>query len=161
MKNNLLKFILIISLALNFSVAGTAAYFYYQQSGYWMSPFGKKIKKDRFLFEELSLRPEQLKEMKSRAILFRAEIDGKRHEITQKWKELITLMRSDTPDVNAINAIISQINGIQGEMQRKIAIHILEEKSLLDKAQQKKFLDLIENAMTQGKQMRCPPIEHN
>ena len=82
--------------------------------------------------------------------------------ISQKRKALITLMRSDTPDVNAINAAISEINEMQEEMQRMIAVHILEEKSLLDKAQQKKFLDLIENAMTQGRQPVCPPpIEHD
>ena len=157
MRSSILKFILIVSLALNISVIGTAGYLYYKQSGYWISPFGKKMEKGRFLFEELSLRPEQLKDMKSRAIPFRAEIDHMRNEITQKRKELIRLMRGDNPDVNAIDIVISEINVMQGEMQRKIAVHILEEKSLLDKAQQKKFLDLIENAMTQGKQPGCPP----
>ena len=99
--------------------------------------------------------------MKSRAILFRSEIDRRRGEISQKRKDLITLIRSDTPDVNAINAVISEINGMQREMQRKIAVHILEEKVLLDREQQKTFLDLIENAMTQGRQMGCPPTEQN
>jgi len=162
MRSSILKFILIVSLSLNLSVIGAAGYFYYKQSGYWISPFGKKMEKNRFLFEELSLRPEQLKEMKSRAIFFRSEIDRRRGEISQKRKDLITLMRSDTPDVNAINAVISGINGTQEEMQRMIAVHILEEKALLDKSQQKKFLDLIENAMTQGRQMGClSPIEHD
>jgi len=162
MKSNLLKFILVVSLALNISILGTAGYLYYKQAGYWISPFGTKMQKDRFLFEELSLRPEQMKEMKSRAMQFHAEIDRRRHEITQKRKELITFMRSDTPDANSINSVISEINGMQGEMQRKIALHILEEKALLDTAQQKKFLNLIENAMTQGRQIGCPlPTEQN
>jgi len=161
MKSNLLKFILVVSLALNMSILGTAGYLYYKQSGYWTIPFGKKINKE-FLFKELSLRPEQLKEMRSRAIPFRAEIDEKRNEITQKRKELISLMRMDNPDAKNINAVISEINGMQGEMQRKIAVHILEEKALFDKVQQKKFLDLIENAMTQGRQIGCPlPTEQN
>lgn len=161
MRSNILKFVLLVSLALNMSVIGTAGYFYYKQAGYWTSPFGKKMEKNRFLFEELSLGPEHLKAMKSRAIRFRSEIDRRRHEITQKRKELITLMRSDTPDTNSINAVISGINGMQGDMQKMIALHILEEKALLDKAQQKKFLDLIESAMTQGRQMGCPSsIEH-
>lgn len=162
MKSSILKFILFASLVLNISILGTAGYLYYKQTGYWTTPFGNKIEKDRFLFEELSLKPEQLKEMKSRAVQFRSEIDQTRHEITQKRKELITLMRSYAPDANSINSVISEINGIQGEMQRKIAIHILEEKALLDTAQQKKFLNLIENAMTQGRQTGCPlPIEHD
>lgn len=162
MRSSILKFILLVSLALNLSIICTVGYFCYRQSIYWITPFGQKIEKDRFLFEKLSLRPEQLKEMKSRGMQFRSEIDRQRLEIAQKWKELITVMRSDVPDVNSINSVISEINGMQGEMQRKIAVHILAEKSLLDKAQQKKLLDLIEKAMTKGRQTGCPPaIEHD
>jgi len=40
-------------------------------------------------------------------------------------------------------------------MQRKIAAHMLEEKALLDAEQQKKFLDLIEKAMSGGGPMGC------
>lgn len=156
MRSSALKFILLVSLALNISVIAAAGYFYYKQSEYWISPFGKKMERNRFIFEELSLSPEHLKEMKARAMQFRSEIDRRQHEITQKRKELITLMRSDTPDIKSINAVISGISGLQGDMQRKIALHILEEKALLDKSQQKKFLDLIENAMTQGRQAGCP-----
>jgi len=162
MRSSILKFILLVSLALNISIIGTAGYLYYKQSAYWTSPFGTKMKKGSFLFEELSLKPDQAKKMKEKAMPFRAEVDKKRIAIAQKRKELISLMRPDNPDVNAINDVISEINEIQGEMQRKIAVHILEEKALLDKVQQKKFLDLIENAMTQGRQTGClSPIEHD
>lgn len=160
MKNSTLKFLLIASLILNISFVGTAGYQYYKKSTYWTSPFGTEIEKGRFLFEELSLKPEQAKAMRDKAIPFREEIDRKRHEIAGKRKELIGNMRADNPDVKAISSVISEINRMQGEIQRKIAVHILEEKALLDKPQQKKFLDLIENAMTQGRQMGCPPTEH-
>lgn len=160
MKNSTLKFLLLISLILNISFLGAAGYQYYKKSTYWTSPFGTKMKKGSFLFEELSLKPEQAKKMREKAIPFRAEVDKKRIAIAQKRKELISLMRGDNQDVNAIDIVISEINGMQGEMQRKIAVHILEEKALLDTAQQKKFLNLIENAMTQGKQPGClSPIE--
>ncbi|MEW6108037.1 MAG: periplasmic heavy metal sensor [Nitrospirota bacterium] len=160
MKNSTLKFLLIVSLILNISFMGSAGYQYYKKSMYRTSPFGTKIEKGRFLFEELSLKPEQAKAMKDKAIPFREEIDRKRQEIALKRKELINLLRADSPDTKAADSTISQINRIQGEIQRKIAVHILEEKALLDKQQQKKFLDLIENAMTQGRQMGCPPTEH-
>ncbi|MBI5635292.1 MAG: periplasmic heavy metal sensor [Nitrospirae bacterium] len=157
MRSSIVKFIFIVSLALNISVIGTVGFLYYKQSGYWVTPFGKKIPSGRFLFEELSLRPEQLKEMKARAMQFRSEIDRERREITQKRKELIALMRADTPDVHSIKTIVAGINAMQGEMQTKIAVHMLEEKARLDENQQKQFFDLIENAMTQGRQMECPP----
>jgi Spy/CpxP family protein refolding chaperone len=157
--NSVLKFALIASLILNFTVLATAGYLYYRQTSYWVSPFGMKMPKDRFLFDELSLRPEQRKAMREKAIPFRAEIDRRRQEIVKKRKELFTLMREENPDRKAIGAVIAGISGMQEEMQRRIAGHMLEEKALLDRDQQQKFLDLIESRMTQGVQAGCPPVE--
>ena len=148
MTNSTLKFVLAASLILNISILATAGYVYYKQSDYWVSPCGVKMKKDRFLFEELSLRPEQIKTMKERAIDFRAEIDRRRKEITGKRTEMLNLMQADIPDRRAIDNTISDISRIQEDMQRVVAMHMLEEKATLDKDQQKKFIDLIKNAMT-------------
>jgi len=86
--------------------------------------------------------------MKERAMDFRAEIDRRRKEIAGKRVTMLNLMRADIPDKKAIDSAISDISRMQEEMQRVVALHILEEKATLDKAQQKKFLDLIKNAMT-------------
>jgi Spy/CpxP family protein refolding chaperone len=161
MKNSTLKFLFVVSLILNISFLGAAGFQYYKQSAYWTSPFGYKIMKGHFLFEELSLRPDQMKAMRETATRFRAVIDEKRQAISSKRKELITLMRQDSPDRKAISAVVSDISGMQEEMQRMIAMHMLDMKAGLDKEQQKKFLDLIENAMTEGRQMGCPPTEQN
>jgi len=160
MKNSTLKFILAVSLILNISILATAGYLYYRQSDYWISPFGVKMKKDRFLFEELSLKPEQLKSMKEKAVNFRGEIDRRRKEIAEKKMTMLNFMRADVPDRRAIDTAISDISRLQEDMQRVVAMHILEEKATLDKDQQKKFLDLIENAMTKEGQIRCQLIEH-
>jgi len=148
MRNSILKFVLAASLILNISILATAGYMYYKQADYWVSPFGAKMKKDRFLFEELSLKPEQLKIMREKAKGFRAEIDRRRKEIAEKRLTLLNLMREDIPDKKAINTTISDISRMQEDMQRLVATHILEEKATLDKDQQKKFLNLIQNAMT-------------
>ncbi|HLE41780.1 MAG TPA: periplasmic heavy metal sensor, partial [Nitrospirota bacterium] len=123
--NNLLKFALVASLILNLSILVTAGYRYTMQSRYWVSPFGKVMERDRFLFEELSLRPEQLKAMKEKAIPFRAEIDRRRHEIMKKRKTLVALMRADKPDKKGLDATISEISRMKEEMQRMIAAHML------------------------------------
>jgi Spy/CpxP family protein refolding chaperone len=157
MKNNLLKFALAASLVLNLTVLATAGYRSYAQSRLWVSPFGKVMEKDRFLFEELSLKPEQMAAMKKEAMVFRAEIDRRRQEIETKRKELVTLMRYQRPDKNAIDAVIREISGKQEEMQRMIAGHMLGIKESLDAGQQQKFLDLIERNMTGSGQMSCPP----
>jgi hypothetical protein len=148
MRNSILKFALAASLILNISVIAAAGYMYFKQSDYWVSPFGAKMKKNRFLFEELSLSPDQLKTMKERAIDFRAEIDRRRKEIAGKRLLMLNLMRADVPDRRAIDTAISDISRMQEDMQRVVAMHILDEKETLDKDQQKKFLDLIEDAMT-------------
>ncbi len=63
-------------------------------------------------------------------------------------------MRADNPDQKAIEATIAQINKAQEEMQKTVVAHMLEFKSMLDKEQQKRFLDLIETAMA-DRQMPC------
>jgi Spy/CpxP family protein refolding chaperone len=157
MKNKVLKFALAASLILNLTVFATAGYHYYQQSRTWVSPFGKIMVKDKFLFEELSLKPEQVAMMRNKAIPFRAEIDRRRVEIDAKRKELIALMHYQNPDKKAIDAEIKEISGKQEEMQRMIAGHMLEIKASLDAGQQRKFLDLIERNMAGNGQMLCPP----
>jgi len=157
MKNNLLKFALAASLILNLTVVATAGYRYYAQSRTWVSPFGKVMERDRFLFEELSLKPEQMAAMKKEAGSFRAEIDKRRQDIDTKRKELIVLMRDQDPDTKAIDATIREINGKQETMQRLIAGHMLKIKASLDAGQQRKFLDLIEGTMTGSGSASCMP----
>jgi Spy/CpxP family protein refolding chaperone len=154
----LLKFALVASLALNIAVLGTVGFFFYQRSGDWVSPFGTTMKKGKFMFEELSLRPEQMKAMKARAVLFRAEIDRKRQEIAAKRKALIALLRADEADKKMIDAAIADISVMQEELQRTITGHMLEQKARLDKDQQKKFLDLVEQHMAGSGQTDCPPM---
>ncbi len=161
MKNSTLKFLLFASLILNISFLGTAGYQYFKQSAYWTSPFGYKIQKGHFLFEELSLRPNQLKAMRERAMKFRTIIDSKREEIAAKRKELTALLRQDSPDKEAVSTVVSRISGMQEQMQRMIAMHMLDMKAGLNKEQQKKFLDLIEDATAEGRQMGCPPTDRN
>ena len=155
MKGSLGKLLLLGSLVLNISVLATVGYLYQRESGSWLSPFGVKMAKDHFIFEELALSPAQMSAMKARARLFRAEIDRGRQAVTAKRLALLTLMRADPPEVAAINTQIGEINALQGEMQQKIAAHMLEEKALLGPEQQKKFLDLIAKAMSGGGQSGC------
>jgi Spy/CpxP family protein refolding chaperone len=157
MNNNIIKFALAASLILNITVLATAGYRHYAQTRLWVSPFGKVMEKDRFLFEELSLKPEQMAAMKRKAIPFRAEIDRRRQEIDAKRKELVALMRFEKPDKKALDTTINEISGKQEEMQRMIVGHMLELKGSLDKDQQQKFLELMESNMVRGGQMGCPP----
>ena len=169
MKNSTIKYILIVSLLLNVSFLGTAAFTHYKQARYFRSapfvgpagipgrpgPFGPGIQAS-WLFEELSLNPEQVKLFQQKAAVFHETIEGKRREVDRLRISLIGLMRADHPDNNAIWATIGQINAEQQDIQKMIVSHMLEFKSMLDKEQQKKFLDLIEGAMGQRREAVCP-----
>ncbi len=161
MRISFLKIALAVSLIFNLSVLGAAGYFHFTKNAYWVSPFGVKMPKGKFLFEELSLQPDQMKKMRDKAIPCRAEIDRRREEIAARRSHLFSLMRADTPDANAIKATVAEISRIQEEVEGMVTTHILQQKATLDKDQQKKFLDLIENAMSKGRQPGCPPILQN
>jgi Spy/CpxP family protein refolding chaperone len=165
MKVNFLKYILVLSLLLNFSLLGAAGYTYYQQNRRSPAPFGYgapgrvPVGSSSFhphLFEALSLTPEQRSLFEKKAPLFHEAIDTKREKVDRLRGSLIDLMGADHPDSNGIKATIAEINGLQEDMQKMVVAHMLEFKSMLDKDQQKKFFDLIQGAMTRRQEIHCP-----
>ena len=164
MKNNILKYILIVSLLLNVSLLGAVAYTHYKQTRFSPPPFaGLKGPPGQpapfgpgMFFEELSLKPEQVKLFQQKAQLFHSGLEKKREEVDQLRVSLVALIRADNPDNKAIEAIITQINQKQEEMQRIIVSHMIEFKSMLDKDQQNKFMGMIEDAMGEHREAVCP-----
>lgn len=159
MNNSLVKYLLLLSVLLNLTILGTAGYSHYQRNPSWSSPFGQQMPGDQFLFEKLGLEPAQVEAIKKKAIPFRAEIGRRRAELAGKRQHLVTLMRQDTPNPQAIRALIAEISAIQEEMQHRISAHMLGVKAMLDKEQQQRFLDLIENTMSKGSRTGCPSTE--
>ena len=159
MRNSTLKYLLLISVLLNLTIVGTAGYRYYQHNNNWTSPFGTRMTRDRFLFEELSLAPQQVETLKKKTIPFRAELDREQTEIAEKRRELVALMRRDNPDLPTIKALIAEISARQEAMQQRVAAHMLEVKAQLNKKEQQRFFDLIEKAMSKGRMTGCPSAE--
>lgn len=164
MKNNISRYILVVSLLLNFSLLGAAGYTRYRQAHYRHAQFAYDIPArppvgsaaQPYLFEVLSLRPEQLKIFQQKALLFHETLGRKRSTVDGLRKSLFNLVRADPPERKAIEATIAQINGVQEDMQKMIVAHMLEFKSLLDRDQQKKFFDLLDGAMTGRRDIKCP-----
>ena len=160
MKSSTLKFVLFISLLLNISMIISAGYTYYQhrQMGYAPCFLYDSQKGNRFIFDKLDLRPEQMSIFREKALPFRSKIMEKRHEILQKRSALLELMRAENPDKPVIDASIVDINRMQGDMQRMVISHMLEMKAMLNKDQQKRFFDLIEKTMGANMGMPMPVI---
>jgi Spy/CpxP family protein refolding chaperone len=156
MKSNFLKYLLALSLLLNFSLLGAAGYTHYRQS---RSKLAAPLSCDHhgnYLFQELSLKPEQIKLFQEKAASFHGALKKKRQEVDQLRGFLFGLMGADNPDHNTIEVAIARINNSQHDMQKMVVAHMLEFKAMLDKDQQKKFLSLIEGAMGKRKEMLCP-----
>jgi len=165
MKSNILKYIFIVSLLMNVSLLGAAAYTHYKQVRSYhtapflgpigtpgpLAPFGQSM-----LFEELSLKPEQVKLFQQKALLFHGGLMKKTGEVNQLRVSLVALIRADNPDNKVIEATIAQINQKQEEMQKTIVSHMIEFKSMLNKDQQGKFMGMIEDAMGERKGPICP-----
>ena len=156
MNRNILKFVLVISLLLNFSMLLSAGYSYYKQSRYSPPLFCDQAFRGGYLVESVGLRPEQRDAVRAKAQAFHSDIEAARKKIVSKHIELISLLRSDSPDPQAIRGKIDEIGKLQGEIQRAAAGHMLEVKDLLDKDQQNKFFDLIQDAMRSRAQVRGP-----
>jgi Spy/CpxP family protein refolding chaperone len=165
MKNNLLKYLLVLSLLLNFSFLGAAGYTYYQRNRYPSAPFGYgppgrvpvgSPSIHPHLFEALSLSPEQRKVFEQKAPLFHKTLEEKREKVDQLRRSLFDLMRTEHPDSKAIEAIIAEINDVQEDMQKLVAAHMLQFKSMLNEEQQRKFFDLIQGAMATRQEIQCP-----
>ncbi len=151
-----MKYILILSLLMNASLLGAAGYTHYRQSRYRMATPDNCPAQGNYLFEELSLKPEQIKLFQQKAALFHRAVAEKKNEVNQLRTSLVALMRVDHTDNLAIERTIAHINKIQEEMQNTVVSHMLEFKSMLDRKQQKKFLDLVEGSMSQHREAVCP-----
>jgi Spy/CpxP family protein refolding chaperone len=149
MRAGFVKIALAVSLAFNLSVLVAVGVCYHQQRGYWASPSGGKAPTNRFMFEELSLEAGQKKILRENWTLFLEQVDGKRQEISAKRNHLIRLLRADNPDTSSIHAVLAEISRLQEELARMVTAHILQQKAVLDRRQQQKLLDLIQNTMMQ------------
>jgi len=157
MKSSHLKIALAVSLLFNFSVMAGTTYVYFTQKNAWTTPFGAKLQKDRFLFEPLSLRPEQIQAMRDKAVPFREILGQKRKEIITRKMELLTLMRSDISDHQLLNKKLAEISSLQGAIEAMVVEHIHLVKSTLNKEQQQKFIDLLQKNM-QPEKLNCLPV---
>jgi Spy/CpxP family protein refolding chaperone len=165
MKNSILKYVLIVSLLMNFTFLGAAAYTHYRQVRHvrtapFLGPHGIPGPHGPFgpgmFFEALSLKPEQMKLFQQKAEVFHGSLMKKKQEVDALRVSLLALMRADNPDGKAVEATIARINKEQEEMQKMVVSHMLEFKSMLDRDQQKKFMDMIEGAMGEPAGAVCP-----
>ncbi len=145
MKSNFLRFLLVISLIFNISIISAAGYVFLRHR-HRAKMFGDMPMREQVIFEKLGLRPDQIKALTDKSAAFRTEVDKKREDVIRERRALLALLKSGASK-ESIDGEISKISGVQEDIQRMAAAHILEEKAVLDKDQQDKFFDLLDRSM--------------
>jgi len=145
MKSNFLRFLFVISLIFNISIISAAGYVFWRHR-HRANMFGDMPRREQIIFEKIGLRPDQIKAINDKSAAFRVEVDKKREDVIRERRALLALLKSGGPK-ESIDREISRISSAQEDIQRMVAAHILEEKAILDRDQQKKFFDLLDRSM--------------
>ena len=143
MKGKLLKFILVISLLLNFSILAVAGYFYCRDSGCWGVSSDRATRKRVFLSKKLGLTPDQQKTIEEKDVAFRKSVREIRDDVLRKRRSLLDLLGKDNLDRDATDAILSEIAVLEKKTQALVVDHILEERAVFNKEQQAKYSELL------------------
>ena len=150
MKEKLIIFLLIFSLTINVAALITMGYFWERDYSSRETVFRKGGEPLR-LGRELSLDNGQRGKMRGLRRSLRGGIDPIRDELTTKREDLVNLLTVEEPDRSAIDKKLSEINGLQSQIQHTVINHLLREKEFLTPLQQKKYFDLISKRLCQGR----------
>ncbi len=145
MKGKLFKFILVASLLLNGSIIVAAVYFYCRDSGCWRPGSRLEFRRGADLAGELGLTPEQQEILQDRDAAFRNSLKETREEVIKKRRALLELLRADEPDRKVLDDRLSEITTLQKRIQILVVDHILEERRVLTKEQQVKYIELLKD----------------
>ncbi len=92
----------------------------------------------------LNLDERQIVEMESIQELFYTEISPLREKLREKRRELIVVLRGAQPDMEKVDAVLSEIAGLQTEIERSFFKKILRMKEILTPEQEETFFRLFE-----------------
>lgn len=149
MREKLIIFLLIFSLTVNVAALITMGYFW----GKSETPVEPVFRGGTHpsLVSELPLDNGQRRKMHNLRRSLVEEIFPIRDELMTKREELVGLLTVETPDLNAIDKKLSEINRLQSKTQHAVIDRLLKEKEFLTPSQQKKYFDLICNRLCLGR----------
>ena len=141
MREKLIIFLLVFSLTVNVAALITMGYFW--GTDYRSEETVFRRGEPPRLGRELSLDNGQRGKMRGLRRSLLREIDPIRDELMTKREELVNLLTIEELDRNAIDKKLSEINGLQSQIQHTVIDHLLREKEFLTPRQQKQYFDLI------------------
>ena len=152
MKENFKTLFFIASIVLNLVFIGT--YVTYKLPSYAEEQLQPAPKRPLFL--ELGLAPEQTARVKAERDKFHARLQELGKEIKARRIELINLLAAIPPDHKAIEKKQEEIQSIQGSVQDRVIMHILQQSTVMTPEQRTRFFQLIKER-TEANVQACPP----
>jgi hypothetical protein len=143
MKHYLRTFGLVFSVALNVAFVGSYAY-------------RTLTKRPTFAYEELQLNADQHSRMVSSRDQFIRAVDQAGNNIIELQLELIDAIAAEPAYPATVDAKLEQIHSQQQSMLRVVVEHLMEDKSILDPAQKRKFFGLLKQRI-RAERMPGPP----
>ncbi|MBC8441854.1 MAG: periplasmic heavy metal sensor [Deltaproteobacteria bacterium] len=147
MKNNLIVFLLILSLAMNVAVLTVVGYNFYFHGHQPLPVRSFSTQKNHHFYQTLGLTPVQQKSMESLATLFHHKLEALNSTMKIKKDSLVKLLSQKNIDQNQIDRSRKQIAVIQENIQRIVISHLLDVKRVLDENQQERFFALLHKSM--------------
>ena len=147
MKKNLLILGLVFSVAINAAVLTKIGHHWLGKDKGEKHHCEGKHSSMSYLHKELALSEKQTGQINVLKERFRSNAKPVRAALRTKRKQLVQLLMASEPDRSKIDAVISEINSLQGELQKRVVDHLLAQKEILTAEQQEKFLFIIRDRL--------------
>lgn len=151
MKGKLLIVVLTLSLVVNASAVATIGYHYWRNTCFTPSTHCPLNQEDHYLYQDLGLSPEQLAKMASLADSFHRRLNELEAGIEAKRNLLIDCLEEKEIDLPRTEAIRKEIAGFQDGFQKEVIAHIAESKKIMNRDQQKRFIELLRASSNNGR----------
>ena len=148
-----LMVVLVLSLAINISLIGSAGYHYYWNSGWTRSTPCPLSPTHQHLYQELGLSVIQLSQMEPLARKFHDRLAELRKTMKGKNGRLVELLGQKDNDPVQVEGLRKEMAEIQDEIQKEVIAHILESKKIFNPKQQERFLALMRQSMAEEKEL--------
>jgi len=152
MKENFKTLLFLASIALNLVFIGTyVTYKLPSSSGEQLQPIPKGP-----LFLKLDLTPEQTAHVKTERDKFHARLQELGKEIKARQIEIIDLLSAIPLDHKAIEKKQEEIQYLQGAVQDRVIMHLLQQSTVMTPEQRTRFFRLIKER-NEANVQTCPP----
>ena len=155
MRHQLLRFLFLLSVAINAGVIGAVAWHHYGPAAgpEEAAPPGGGLRQD------LRLTGEQAQEFDRLYAELEARVAAGRERMRDRRRALFEVLGAPDADPAALDAVLAEISGIQADIQRAVADYLLAQARLLAPDQRARYVEsLVERTRGEEQPARLPLV---